>query len=245
MRTERSIRRGRRIGIALLLLGLVPLIVFATALTASRLSGGGLSIPGDDLRSLTFHAENVGFEKTTPSSTVSVRITVSRKDSWGPRLAWMPWYLRSDFELSGELFRADTRVTTVLTATETAKALRQSAPVVSEMLAALYRNSKSDDPAVVMRMVRQGEMKRRETGIMWRNVAMDTAGWLGGWWKGCSYVVVMITGAVLWGRNRAVPAGHCLECGYDLRGNPEGGFCPECGMPGARETPGMSVPSEP
>lgn len=47
-------------------------------------------------------------------------------------------------------------------------------------------------------------------------------------------VLVTLTVPTLWlwriDRRRAVP-GHCLECGYDLRGSIGSERCPECGTP--------------
>lgn len=41
-------------------------------------------------------------------------------------------------------------------------------------------------------------------------------------------LLVALPTAFLWWRDRRVPPGHCLQCGYDLTGNTSG-VCPECG----------------
>ena len=42
------------------------------------------------------------------------------------------------------------------------------------------------------------------------------------------FLIVAFPTAILWRRERWIPAGHCRECGYNLTGNVSG-VCPECG----------------
>lgn len=42
------------------------------------------------------------------------------------------------------------------------------------------------------------------------------------------FVVVLISTAFFWHRDRRILPGHCRKCGYDLTGNVSG-VCPECG----------------
>ena len=46
-------------------------------------------------------------------------------------------------------------------------------------------------------------------------------------------LVIGVSTALLWYRDRRPPKGHCQNCDYDLTGNVSG-VCPECGEP----TPG-------
>lgn len=230
MRTQRSTTRVRRIGIALLFLGMVPLLVFAAAFTASRASGGGRAIPGDDLRTFRFIADQVGFAETSPSSSVSIRITVSRiKRSWGPRLNWMPWIIRSDISLDGTLERGDTGHRREMSEVEMSAMLRRHAQLISTSLIGMIWVPSNDVPPMIAEMSYAGETRRSVTTFEWRNVATDLAGWLGGWWRLSLWALMIGTGAVVWWRHRPIPPGHCLWCRYDLRGISAGSPCPECG----------------
>lgn len=231
MNASNSMRRKRRIGIAMVLLGLLPLLVFAAAVAIARYSGGAVGYLGHDLRTYGFYAESVGFAETSPSSMVSVRLVVNRRDSMTPRIKQLPWWVRREFSLRGELERGDTKATRALTDGEMSAMLKQHAPRITAALTGMFQGAISDVPTIIGEMARSGQTRREVSQIIWRNIPVDILDWLGGWWRLCLYLLIAGTGAVIWLMYRAVPAGHCLWCGYDVRGIPPNSPCPECGNP--------------
>lgn len=245
MRTERSMRRRRRLGIVLVLLGLLPLLAFAAATVCVRITGGGVAYSLDDMRIHRFYAEQVGFAETSPSSRVEVQVYIKQTESISPRSIRMPWYLLREFELSATLERGDTNTRRTLTQSEMSAMLRQHAKLVSDNLSGMFTDKPPEDQRIIAEMAQAGQARRTIATIVWRNVPFDLTYWLRVRWTWIVLVLLIGVGGAMLRTNRAVPSGHCLACRYDLRGTPPGGPCPECGNPRPVETLDSASPSEP
>jgi len=241
-------RRKRRIGAALVVLGLIPLGLLGGALLCLRITGGAVPSTSDDHRTFAFFADSFGFPETSPRSRLVVSLVINSRGSMGPLRRYRPWYARRDFSLLGDLARRDTGAVRGLADAEMASVLRRHGEEITQAFGSMYKGWPSDVPPIVGEMARAGEPHRRVSTVVWQNIPYDVVEAFGGWLGLGVWGAVVIAGAWLWRANRAVPAGHCLECGYDLRGNPEGVVCPECGTPQTRVTPvipRIAAPSEP
>lgn len=93
-----------------------------------------------------------------------------------------------------------------------------------------YRSPEQRDFDECIAMVNAVQPVVHRTDVYWGNIAASVIVLVASRW---SLLVAAACGAVgvwLWAGNKVVPEGHCLGCGYDLRGVPSGKPCPECGQ---------------
>lgn len=101
-----------------------------------------------------------------------------------------------------------------------------------------YRAPEERDFEECIAMVNAVQPVVHRTDVYWGNIAASVVVLVASRWSLVVAAALGALGAWLWAGTKVIPEGHCLGCGYDLRGTGGGRLCPECGK--ATATPGVS-----